>query len=184
MKKKSMVSVWLHLNARLQPIHREEIFEELFEEILSGYKFGELLGGGTLQRPTGEVKSCAVEMMIRENKLEEFCALVAEMDMIPNGSKLIIGEEEIAVGSAEGLALYLNGTDLPAEVYEHCDINYLIEQLDGALEDAKLGFSYWEGSSETALYYYGRSYAEMEERIAPIVEKYPLCAQCKMEQIA
>lgn len=184
MKKKNMVSVWLHLNARLQPIHREEIFEELFQEILSGYKFGELLGGGTLQMPTGEIKSCAVELMIRRERLEEFCALVAEMDIIPNGSKLIIGEEEISLGSAEGLAIYLNGTDLPPEIYEHCDINYLIEQLDLALEDTKQGFSYWEGDSETALYYYGRSYAEIAAKISPIVEKYPLCAKCRMEQIA
>lgn len=182
-KQENPVSVWLHLNARLQPVHREEIFEDLLEQVLSKYKLGELLGGGTLQKATGEVKSCAIEMMIQRDKLEKFFSVLYQIDTIPKGSRLIIDDEEKEIGSAEGLALYLNGTDLPAEIYENCDINYLIDQLDLALEESAFGFSYWEGNSETALYYYGRSYEEMVEKITPIVEKYPLCAKCRIEQV-
>jgi len=183
-KQPKKVSVWLYLNARLRPTHREEIYEELLEEILSKYKLGELLEGGTLQKDVGEIKGCAVEMMIRRNKLDKFYEVLYQLDNIPRGSKLMIDGEEKEIGTAEGLALYLNGTDLSPEVYKNCDINYLIEQLDMVLEESAFGFSYWEGSSETALYYYGRSYEEMVKKIMPIVEKYPLCAKCRMEQVA
>lgn len=183
-KQKKMVSVWLYLNARLQPVHREEFYEELLEEILSKYKLGELLGGGTLQKSTGEIKSCAIEMNVSKKRLEHFFSIMNEIDTIPKGSKVIIEDQETELGCAEGLALHLNGTDLPEEIYENCDINYLIEQLDNALDDIKQAFSYWEGESETVLYYYGRSYVEMNDRIAEIVQKYPLCTKCKIEQIA
>ncbi|MFP3489095.1 hypothetical protein R0K20_15960, partial [Staphylococcus sp. SIMBA_130] len=37
------------LNARIQPIHRGEIYEDPLEEILSEASIGEVSGGGTLQ---------------------------------------------------------------------------------------------------------------------------------------
>ena len=37
------------------------------------------------------------------------------------------------IGTAEGMALYLNGTELPAEVYRNNDVNELIALLDFAL---------------------------------------------------
>ncbi len=183
-KQERFVFVLLHLNARLQPVHRQELFEEVLEEIIVKDKLGKFMGGGTLQKPTGEIASCDVEMMIQKDKLEQFLSFLYEMDNIPKGSTLIVGNEVQEIGLAEGLALYLNGTDLPQEVYENCDINYLIELLDTVLEEVVQGFSYWEGGSETALYYYGRSYAEIKEKMIPILEKYPLCAQCRIEKVA
>lgn len=182
-KQEKSVFVLLHLNARLQPMHRQEFFEEVLKEIVTKYKLGKFMGGGTLQKATGEIVSCDVEMMIRKEKLEQFLTILYEMDNIPKGSTVIVGNEEREIGTAEGLAVYLNGTDLSPAVYENCDINYLIEMLDIALEDIILGFSYWEGSRETALYYYGRSYKEMKGKIMPILDKYPLCALCRIEEI-
>ncbi len=183
-KQEKSVFVLLHLNARLQPMHRGELFEDILEEFISKYKLGQFMGGGTLQRDTGEIISCDVEMMIRKDKTEQFLEFLYEMDNIPKGSTVIVGNEEREIGFAEGLALYLNGTQLSPEVYENCDINYLIEQIDSALEDLVQGFSYWEGDRETALYYYGQSYKEIKQMLMPIVEKYPLCALCRIEQIA
>ena len=183
-KQEKHVFVLLHLNARLQPVHRKEFFEEVLEEIISKYKLGRFTGGGTLQSAIGEIVSCDVEMMIRKDKVQQFLDLLYEIDNIPKGSIVIVGNEKKEIGFAEGLALYLNGTDLAPEIYENCDINYLIELLENALEDLTQGFSYREEGREIALYYYGKSYCEIKEKIMPIVESYPLCALCRIEQIA
>lgn len=182
-KKKDEI-VLLNLNARLQPMHRGEIFEDMFEEILSKYDIGEVIGGGTLQMPTGEIKCCDIEFSIHSDCLDKFISFIQKVTIIPKGSKLTIDNKEIEIGCAEGLALYLNGTDLPKEVYENSDINECIQLLDNALEGIAQRLSHWEGSKETALYFYGNDFEEMKEKVISITKTYPLCEKCRIEQIA
>ena len=65
--------------------------------------------------------------------------------------------EPVPFGTTEGVGLYLNGTDLPDDVYEdnHIDdlIGGLLERLgpDGRMQ------SWWQGTREMALYFYGPS---------------------------
>jgi hypothetical protein len=87
------------------------------------------------------------------------------------------------VGVAEGIGIYLNGTDLPDEVYQTNDVNELVAQLDAALGDAGELYSYWEGPTETALYYYGPSAARMRELIAAVVGTHPLAQQSRITQL-
>ena len=63
---------------------------------------------------------------------------------IPKGSVLQGVEPEVKVGTLEGLAYYSNGVDLPEEVYKNCDINYVIEQMEKAMEGIGSMYSYWE----------------------------------------
>lgn len=177
------IFVNLHLNARLQPMHRGE-FEDMFEDVLKKTNMGELLGGGTELMPTGEVSGCDIEFNIHKNKKESFLSFLHQINIIPKGSFITIKETKTEIGSAEGLAIYLNGTDLPSEVYQNCSINELIEQLDNALNGVAERLSYWEGPEETALYYYGQSYFEIKNKIEAIVKTYPLCEKCRIEQIA
>lgn len=93
-------------------------------------------------------------------------------------------EPEIEVGTLEGLAYYSNGVDLPDEVYQTCDINYVIEQMEKAIEGIGRMYSYWEGNTYTALYFYGTSFAEVKEKIEPFIAVYPLYQKCHIEQIA
>jgi hypothetical protein len=44
--------------------------------------------------------------------------------------------------------------------------------------------SFWQGERETALYLYGRSFAEMSDAIAPFMATYPLCQKARIEQVA
>ncbi len=77
-------------------------------------------------------------------------------------------------GVTEGLAVYLNGTDLPDEVYAAGDPNDLIAALLerlGAKGDMQ---SYWEGPRETALYLYGSSATCMDNLIAGALARFPL----------
>lgn len=182
--------VTLHLNARFQPMHRHEL-EDALETALDRLGLGSVDGGGTLTAPSGEVQSCDIELFLRRDvpQAVQRLAELAERMGIAKGSRLLYenaaGErEERPVGTLEGMAIYLNGTELPAAVYQECDINYVIGQLSDRLEGLGGLYSWWEGPRETALYFYGGSYPAMAEAVRDFLETYPLCQKCRLEQIA
>lgn len=182
--------VTLHLNARFQPNHRHEL-EDALEEILSAKALGEVTGGGTMQMASGEISSCDIELDLLGNQPETLAALTDILNKIgiARGSKIIWQTEtgsnkEIPVGTLEGLALYLNGTDLPEEVYATCNINEVIQQLETRLEKIGSLYSWWEGPENTALYFYGTSYSKMLAAIEPFLQEHPLCQKSTVKQIA
>ena len=175
----------LKLNARFQPKHRFEL-EDALQEILEKEQMGEITGGGTAQKPDGEIAYCDIEIHLIKDQPENITWLVDLLNRIgiPKGSLLQGIEPEFAVGTLEGLAYYSNGVDLPEEVYKNCDINYVVEQMEQAMEGIGRMYSYWEGRTYTALYFYGSSFAEMKKRVEPFLAEYPLCQKCRVEQIA
>ena len=91
---------------------------------------------------------------------------------------------ETPFGAAEGLALFLNGTGLPDEVYAECDVNFVLEEADRLMGEAGKVKGYWEGSMDTVLYCYGPSFEAMHAAIEPLLQGYPLCQKARVEQIA
>lgn len=184
--------VTLNLNARFQPMHRHNL-EDALEEILSSHNLGYVDGGGTMQLPSGEIEFCDIELMLKDDTEESITTLesIIEKLGVAKGSKLLLWNEtdedvwcERPVGRLEGMALYLNGNDLPAEIYQTCDINYVIEQAESLMEGIGALYSWWEGSQNTALYFYGESYEKMFAAIKTFTEEYPLCQKCVINQIA
>lgn len=175
----------LKLNARFQPKHRFEL-EDALQEILERERLGEITGGGTAQNPDGEIAYCDIEIHLTGERPDgvQWLADLLNRIGIPKGSVLQGAGPEIAVGTLEGLAYYSNGIDLPDEVYRTCDINYVIEQMEQAMEGVGGMYSYWEGDTCTALYFYGTSFSEMKRRIEPFIASYPLCGKSRIERIA
>ena len=169
-----MTTLTLELNAKLQPMHRIKIFENKLEKALEEADVGEVVGGGTLLANTGEAKYCDIELDVKEDCKDMVVRLIQQMKLIPKGSKIICEETIIQVGQVEGLAIYLNGEDLPNEVYETNDINDLISCLHNAMNEKGIMYSWWEGTTETALYFYGASFNEMNNLIKNIVDTHPL----------
>lgn len=181
------MEVILNLNARFQPMHRHEL-EDAIQDILEKEQLGEVAGGGTAQNPNGEIVSCDIEIHLIDDKADlvnYLVGLLNKMD-IPKGSVLQVIESgfEVEVGTLEGLAYYSNNTDLPDNVYKTCDINYVVEQMELAMEGIGGLYSYWESNAYTALYFYGISYSEMKQKIEPFIATYPLCRDSRIEQIA
>lgn len=176
------------LNARLQPMHRGEWFEDPLDEALKKAGCAEVSGGGTLQSETGEVESCDIEISVEGSLSDATRLTIATLEALgaPKGSKLHIASEErqVQFGISEGLALYLNGTDLPDEVYQECDSNFVYSELERLIEGVGQILSWWQGPTETALYLYGSSFQGMKETISEFLATYPLCQQCRVEQIA
>ena len=177
------------LNARVQPIDRGEYYEDPLHETLEKADLGEVTGGGTqlADEPAG-IEFCDLEIRVKEVSSNVVDTIVQRLEDLgaPKGSRLMVegGEQTFPFGVNEGLGLFVNGTDLAEEVYANSDINHVIEECDrliGADGDYR---GHWEGSQETALYFYGNSYEQMKAAIQPFVASYPLCQKARIEQIA
>ncbi len=186
--KKTPGTITLTLNARLQPMHRAEL-EDAFEQIAGEEKLAaRVVGGGTALSPEGEVENCDIEIELDDctrAAAERIAGIFAAM-LAPKGSSLYVPGEagRIPFGTHEGLALYLNGTDLPDEVYASCDSNHVYDECIRLLDGVGMVNSHWQGPTETALYMYGRSYDDMQARLAGFLADYPLCRDCRVVRIA
>ncbi|MGY5780735.1 hypothetical protein [Rhizobium sp. LEGMi135b] len=188
LRKKKPLVVTATLNARLQPVDRADI-EDAFEEALTKRGYGlRVVGGGTLMAPNGEISECDIQIELDDPSDKTIAIVIGTLEamLAPKGSRLQVPDRDqpIMFGAQDGLALYLNGTDLPDDVYADCDINHVFDECGRLLEGVGRVSSYWEGPSETALYMYGTGFGIMRERLAPFLETYPLCQQCRTEQIA
>lgn len=186
--KKDPEYIVVTINARIQPIHRGEIYEDPLDEILSINKVGEVSGGGTLQSQSGEIEYCDVEIKVNDTSDSAIDLIKSTLEKlgVPKGSRIKVeaNDSEIEFGTLEGLAIYLNGTDLDAEVYANSDSNHVYSELDRLTQGNGKVFSYWQGPTETAFYLYGTSFSQMRSQISELVNNYPLCQKCRIEQIA
>ncbi|MBD9367206.1 hypothetical protein [Xanthomonas sp. XNM01] len=187
-RKKTPGTIVLTLNARLQPMHRAEL-EDAFDQIADREKLGaRVVGGGTALSADGEVENCDIEVSLDDctRKTAEHIAGIFGAMLAPHGSRVTLPGDggQFAFGSHEGLALYLNGTDLPDEVYASCDANHVHDECIRLLDGAGMVHSHWQGPTESALYMYGRSFEEMHARIAAFIASYPLCRDARVVRIA
>ncbi len=184
-KAKATHFVTVTLNARLQPQHRGDL-EDALSKVLKRSDIGVVSGGGSLLTDGGEIAECDIEIDatdISDEAINNILAFLSKA-LAPKGSRLRVEDRVIPFGHQEGLALYLNGTDLPDEVYQNCDVNVVWSEVDKALGDEGSIHSHYQGMTETAFYMYGNSYETMRERIQPFLDEYPLCQRCRIVQIA
>lgn len=179
----------IQLNDKIMPIDRGEFYEEPLEDFLIANNYGEITGGGTMQKKTGEIAFCDIEVLIyKADLMSVIKEIITKLEDIgvPKGSKIIIEntKEEIKFGTKEGMAIYLDGINLPDKVYEECDSNYVLSELSKLLNYDGDIQRFWQGNTETALYYYGHSFKEMKNYISEFINVYPLCQNARIEQIA
>lgn len=173
-----------HLNARLMPFDRGQYFEDPLDAALRKRGIGEVTGGGTAQSESGEIMYCDIEISASADSLP-FLAETLERLGAPKGSSLVDDDSvTLSLGKAEGIAVYLDGSNLPAQVYKECDVNFVRDEFSRLLGSRGRVLSHWEGPTETALYIYGASFAEMRAILAGFLAEYPLCRNCRIAQIA
>lgn len=183
------ISAYAKLNAKLGPLDRGERFESPLLLEFEKNTLGKVTGGGTLQNEHGEIEYCGIDIDLFDlAKGEPFvCAFLTDCGA-PKGSTLQCehngSAKRIAFGRLEGLAIYLNGTDLPSRVYEECNINVVADTFAKLLGDRASEWSSWHGPRESALYYYGDSFEWMRGRISGFIAEYPLCQKSRVAKIA
>lgn len=181
--------VTARLNARVQPIDRGEYFEDPLDETLKENNLGAVTGGGTqlAEDPAG-IAFCDVEINIHEASQEALQTIANRLETLgaPKGSKLIVENtgQEVPFGTQEGIAVYLNGVDLPDDVYKACDFDTVVSEFNRMMGDKGVYRGYWQGARETGVYCYGPSYSKMKAAIEPFLNSYPLCCGARVEQIA
>lgn len=187
---RSSVFAYAKLNSRTMPIDRGDRFEDPLQGELEKSGCAEVTGGGTMQDPeTGEISFCGIDldMFDVQTAVPLICSTLTRLGA-PKGSALeykVDGNDVVVeFGAFEGLAVYLNGTDLPKEVYQQSDVNVVIEEINKAIDGRGAAVDFWEGPRETALYLYGISADEMRRLIEPFMASYPLCQRARVERIA
>lgn len=177
------------LNARVQPMDRGEYFEDPLDEVLQDLKIGKVTGGGTqlADEPDG-IEFCDVEVECIDCSDHVTGSIVKALEKLgaPRGSRLLLDndQKDIPFGKFEGLGLFLNGTDLPDEVYANSDVNEIISECGRRMKGIGEFRSHWQGSRETALYFYGTSFSGMKSAISEFIENDPGCALSRFVQIA
>jgi hypothetical protein len=176
------------LNNRLRPTDRGELFQKPLDEFLKRYAIGAVIGGSTQLAENSEVAYGEIEIEVTGAIDDALGVIKTALEQLgaPKGSKLSVptSRRELAIGTSEGMAVYLNSTDLPAKVYEECDVNVVFEEFNRRLDPIGRIYSYWQGPGETALYMYGTSFALMRAKLADFLATYPLCQRARVEQIA
>ncbi|MGD9636009.1 MAG: hypothetical protein AB7G28_01730 [Pirellulales bacterium] len=176
------------LNDRAQPIDRGALYEDPLDEALREHRAGSVTGGGTQLTADFEVEFCDIEIQVPEPAAQSLPLIRQTLENLgaPKGSKLLLeGQgEELPFGHNEGLAVYLNGTDLPDEVYAECDFDFIYSEFNRLLDTDGQVHSFWQGPTETALYAYGPSFEKMQTRLADFLNTYPLCQRARVVQIA
>jgi hypothetical protein len=182
-------TAYAKLNSRVRPVVRGKRFEDPLEAGIAAKGLGHVTGGGSQLMGVNEVQWCGIDIeMADATKAVPFvCGLLTILGA-PKGSSLNFSHGgrkfEVGFGAKEGLGLYLNGVDLPPEVYKTSDINEVIQTLNTLLAGEGQIWDTWRGRTEVGLYMYGLSADAMRQRIEPFVGSHPLCAKSRLEQIA
>jgi len=188
-KQTERVYVTAQLNHLLMPIERGERYEGPLDAALSEKGFGQTDGGGTMQSQSGEIEYIDVEVILW-NTTEGIPFVIEQLEKFgaPKGSVLKIHDvepsREISLGKIEGIAIYLDGINLPDEIYESSDINIVIDEINKSLKGHGSIQGYWQGPTETGLYLYGVDADEMKRLILDFMEQYPLCKGARVVTIA
>ena len=126
------------LNARVQPMDRYDYYEEPLGKVLAENTAGEVTGGGTqlADEPDG-IAHCDLEIVVPEasDMVVKLIKDTLEGIGAPKGSllKFTDGRDDIPFGGNVGMAVFINGTDLPDEVYQTSDVNEVISTIDEAI---------------------------------------------------
>jgi hypothetical protein len=185
--KKKDTMIVARLNDRAMPMDRGSRYEDPLDEALKTKGLGEVTGGGTMLSESKEIQFCDVEIVVKDASEEVLAFIKTTLEGFgaPLGSRPLVGKnKELPFGKTEGLGIYLNGTDLPANVYAECDVNFIYSEFNRLLAPEGSVHSHWEGPTETALYVYGPSVDSMKARLADFLASYPLCERARLERVA
>ena len=181
------VTAFANLNARIQPVDRGDRYEDALIDALDGRAFYDVVGGGSLlMEGSNEIEYCCVDIDI--HNMQYAVPLITETlndAGAPKGSFLTYTDrntnrQSIEFGRTVGVAIYLNGTDLPSEVYKRHDVNVVISTINELLEGFGSYQSYWQGPTETALYLYGSSTKKMRRGLRGLLADHPLCSNARV----
>ena len=169
--------VLARLYEHVEPIDRGNRYEDPLHAVLEKANLGRVTGGGSQLNEFGGIEYADVEIEL-EN-LDGALLLVAqalEEAGAPQGSELIQASDGKVLrqfGKHQCLAILLDGTSLPDEVYAELDFDAVTGELGAAAgDDSFHGFA--QGAEETSLFFFGPDAESMFARVEPILRRLPI----------
>lgn len=170
----------------IDPMDRGLRYEDPAQDALAIRELGMVTGGGSQLTAASEIGYVDVEFALADldGALEVVQRILQEAGA-PVGSHLLYEQNGVEVerpfGVQEGLAVYLDGTSLPEEIYAETNIDALMEQLALAAESVNGELrSTWNGPTETALYHYGPSADAMLVALQPVLHDFAICQNARL----
>jgi len=178
------------LNDKIMPLDRGVVYEDPLNVLIQAKGIGEVTGGGTMQHENGEIDFCDVEIRLNTDKIsqEEIQIVIDKLEELgaPKGSKLRVEKTDqmIEFGKLEGLGIYLDGINLSDEVYTNSNSEALANEIIRLAKIKSKVIRYWQGNTETGLYFYGESFDNIKNSISEFVESSPDCENARIERVA
>ncbi len=170
----------------IEPMERGARYEDPVQDALSIRLLGWVTGGGSQLTAAAEIGYVDVELALANlDEALEVAKRILEDAGAPVGSLFLFEQDgadvERPFGVQEGLAVYLDGTTLPEEIYAETDIDALMERLGEAADSAGGELrSAWNGPTETALYHYGPSADAMLVALQPVFNDFAICQNARL----
>jgi hypothetical protein len=161
----------------IEPIDRGERYEDPLQAVLDETNIGRVTGGGSQLNELGAIDYADVE--IEFANLDAAVRIVSdalEKSGAPQGSELIHAQDGRVLrefGTHQCLAIYLDGTSLPDEVYAELDFDAVVSEIGTAAGPASY-HGFWQGAEETGLFFFGSDADDMFARVEPVLRKLPI----------
>ena len=184
----SVQVVNLFLTMRLNPEEQKEIIQWLNQRFAKD-DLGQIIadeGSGYLTNQNGEIIACDFDIQHPKMNKAKFEAILQNLNKVSfftKGSYLKYQDKKYPIGDAVVLAVYLKKQDFTPEEFSDQALNTLIEKLCNALDKNCRYFSSWQDGKTTALYFYGKDYAVMQQATAKLLNTENLCRNCKVMQL-
>ncbi len=169
--------VLARLHEHIEPLDRGERYEDPLQAVLEDAKIGQVTGGGSQMSELGGIDYADIEIELAN--LDDGLRIVSEALEkcgAPQGSELInLGDSRVLreFGTYQCLAIYLDGTSLPDEVYETLDFDAVLSAIEAAAGPASYhGFT--QGNEETGMFFFGSDAEDMFARVEPVLRKLPI----------
>ncbi len=178
-----------HVTARIwefvRPVARGERYEDPLQAALATQRLGIVDGGGSQLGEADEIIFAELELYLADlDQALELTKRVLEQAGAPVGSELHLERDGAAVvvpfGTQECVAIYLDGTTLPDEVYAQSDGDALIDRIDQTLGTDGQVRAWWDGPRDTAIYVYGPNAEHLYAELEPVLLSDPQCQNARI----
>ncbi len=161
----------------IEPIDRGDRYEDPLDAALEKQGIGRVTGGGSQLDELARITYVDIEIELADlDQAPRIVTDALEAAGAPEGSELVDAADGRVLrefGKQQCLAVYLDGTSLPSEVYADLDFEATVDELGAAAgDDSFRGF--WQGPEETGLFFFGPDAEEMFARVEPVLRRLPI----------
>jgi hypothetical protein len=161
----------------IEPIARGDRYEDPLQATLEKTGIGRVTGGGSQLDELGGITYADVEIeLANTGEALRIVAETLEAAGAPQGSELIQPSDSRVLrefGKLQCLAIYLDGTSLPDEVYATLDLRAVVAAIGAAAGDNSYRGSS-QGPENVGLFFFGPDAEAMFTRVEPILRRLPI----------